>query len=61
MPQSLARIWLHVIFSTKDRQPFLENAQLREEMFRMLGYHAKEMDCPPARVGGMSCAGCRAP
>jgi REP element-mobilizing transposase RayT len=52
MPQSLARIWLHIVFSTKDRQPFLQNPELRDEMFRMLGYHAKETGCPPARVGG---------
>ncbi len=52
MPQSLARIWLHLVFSTKERRAYLQNAEIREEMFRMLGHHAREMDCPPARVGG---------
>jgi putative transposase len=52
MPQSLARIWLHIVFSTGERRAFLQNAELREEMFRMLGYHAKEAGCPPVRVGG---------
>jgi len=52
MPQSLARIWLHVVFSTNERRAYLQNADLREEMFRMLGHHAKETGCPPARVGG---------
>ncbi len=52
MPQSLARIWLHIVFSTKERRAYLQNADIRDEMFRMLGYHAKEAGCPPARVGG---------
>jgi putative transposase len=52
MPQSLARIWLHIVFSTKERRAYLQNADLREEMFRMLGHHAKQTGCPPARVGG---------
>jgi REP element-mobilizing transposase RayT len=52
MPQSLARIWVHLVFSTKERRAYLQDADIRDEMFRMLGYHAKEADCPPARVGG---------
>jgi putative transposase len=52
MPQSLARIWLHIVFSTKERRAYLQNADLREEMFRMLGHHAKEAGCPPAHIGG---------
>ena len=52
MSQSLARIWLHIVFSAKERYPYLKNEDVREEMFRMLGYHAKELGCPPARVGG---------
>lgn len=52
MPQSLARIWLHIAFSTKERRPYLQNEELRGEMFRLLGHHAKEAGCTPARVGG---------
>ena len=52
MPQSLAHIWLHIVFSTKERRAYLQNADLRDEMFRMLGHHAKEAGCPPARIGG---------
>ncbi len=54
MPQSLARVWVHLVFSTKERRAYLQNADLRDEMFRMLGYHAKQVACPPARVGGWS-------
>jgi REP element-mobilizing transposase RayT len=52
MPQSLARIWLHITFSTKERWRYLKNDDIRDEMFRMLGHHANEAGCPPARVGG---------
>ena len=52
MPQSLSRIWLHIVFSTKDRRAYLQNADIREQMWRMLGYHANQTACPPVRVGG---------
>jgi REP element-mobilizing transposase RayT len=52
MPQSLARVWLHVVFSTRQRKPLLLNEELREEMFHMLGHHSNEMGCPSAGVGG---------
>ena len=52
MPQSLAQVWLHVIFSTKERRPFFQNFEFREEMFRMLAHHVKEAKCVSASVGG---------
>jgi REP element-mobilizing transposase RayT len=52
MSQSLARIWLHIVFSTKERRAYLQNEDLRDEVFRMLGYHANQAGCPPARIGG---------
>ena len=45
MPRSLAQVWLHVIFSTKERRPFFQNSEFREEMFRMLAHHVKEAKC----------------
>lgn len=32
MPQSLSKIWTHLIFSTKDRYPFLTNDEIRKNM-----------------------------
>ena len=52
MPQSLAQVWMHMIFSTKDRRPFLVEPAFREEMFRMLAYHVQESNCTIASVGG---------
>src|SRR5258708_13991899 len=37
MPQSLAQIYLHIVFSTKGRRPYLQAPQLRDEFHRSLG------------------------
>lgn len=52
MPQSFARVWLHIVFSTKDRCAYLQRDDFREEMFRMIGYHVGKLDCVPLRAGG---------
>ncbi len=52
MPQSLAQVWLHLVFSTKERRPFLNNEESQIEMFRMLSHHVKEASCVSASVGG---------
>jgi hypothetical protein len=44
MPQSLARIWLHITFSTAGRRAYLQNEEIREELFQMLSHHAKEIE-----------------
>ncbi|HKQ48712.1 MAG TPA: IS200/IS605 family transposase [Phycisphaerae bacterium] len=53
MPQSLAAVHVHLIFSTKERHPFLHNKILREELHAYLGGISKQLDCPPVRVGGV--------
>ena len=52
MPQSLAQVWLHAVFSTKNRKAFLEEMTFREQMFRMLAHHVKETGCVVGTVGG---------
>jgi REP element-mobilizing transposase RayT len=52
MPQSLSQVWLHIVFSTKDRQTFLQEVGFREEMFRMLSHHVNDIGCFPKRSGG---------
>jgi hypothetical protein len=37
MPQSLAKMLVPAVFSTKDRRPFLRDPPLREELHRYLG------------------------
>jgi len=52
MPQSLSKIYIHTVFSTKNREPFLSDTSLREELHAYMGGIAKQLDCHPIRVGG---------
>jgi putative transposase len=53
MPQSLCQIYLHVVFSTKNRLPLLQNAELRNELHRYLGGACRQQDSPPLQIGGV--------
>jgi len=53
MPQSLAKILVHTIFSTKERRPFLRDKALREELHRYLGGILTNQDCQPLIIGGV--------
>jgi REP element-mobilizing transposase RayT len=52
MPQSLAKILMHTVFSTKERRPFLRDKPLREELHRYLGGILANLDCQPIILGG---------
>jgi len=52
MSQSLAKILVHTVFSTKDRRPFLRDNVLREELHRYLGGILANHDCQPLSIGG---------
>ena len=52
MPQSLARVLVHIVFSTKNRFPFLSDNDLRNEMHAYLGGTYNKLDCPVVTVGG---------
>ena len=54
MPQSLSKQLTHIIFSTKDRQPFLSNDDLCKEMHAYLATIFKEYDSPALIIGGVS-------
>ncbi|MBL9138106.1 MAG: IS200/IS605 family transposase [Verrucomicrobiales bacterium] len=53
MPQSLSGVYLHLVFSTKDRRPYLRDPRLRAEMQAMLGGISGRLDCPSIQVGGV--------
>lgn len=53
MPQSLAKVLIHGMFSTKDREPYLSDAQLRQEMHCMLGGILGKLSCQSIVVGGV--------
>ena len=52
MAQSLARLWTHLIFSTKARHPFLSDPSVRANMHAYLGTVLRSHDCPTIVVGG---------
>jgi len=53
MPQSLSAVYLHLVFSTKARRPYLRDKPTREALHAYLGSISKQMDCPPIIVGGI--------
>ena len=52
MPQSLASIHVHVVFSTKNRAPLLDGKSDVGAVHAYLAEIAKRLDCPPVAVGG---------
>jgi len=53
MPQSLANVLVHVVFSTKGRQPLLAHPPLRLALHRYLAMVSSELGCPAITVGGV--------
>jgi REP-associated tyrosine transposase len=53
MAQSLARLWTHLVFSTKNRYPFLHDKVLRSEMHAYLAQALRNHDCETLIVGGV--------
>jgi REP element-mobilizing transposase RayT len=53
MPQSLSAVYIHLVFSTKERRPFLRDKTIREALHAQLGAISKTLDCPPLLVGGV--------
>jgi REP element-mobilizing transposase RayT len=54
MSQSLAKILVHAVFSTKDRRPLLREVSLREELYRYLGGILSNLDCQPLLINGVA-------
>jgi putative transposase len=53
MPQSLVQIYVHLVFSTKDRRPFLREQSILERLHAYLVGACKGQDCPSLQVGGV--------
>jgi REP-associated tyrosine transposase len=52
MPQSLAKVYIQIVFSTKDRFPFLSNIDIKKQMHAYLGGACNSLDCQVIIVGG---------
>ena len=53
MPQSLAKLWVHLIFCTKVRYPFLTDKSVRRDTHAYLATVLRSHDCETATVGGI--------
>ena len=54
MPQSLAQVYLHLVFSTKNRQPLLVNPSIRQECHAYLAGTCNARGSPSLIVGGVA-------
>jgi putative transposase len=52
VPQSLAQLYVHIVFSTKNRQPFLTDRAFRERTHVYLKGVCDHQGSPSLRVGG---------
>jgi len=52
MSQSLSKMWTHLVFSTKDRYPFLSNQEIRDQTQKYVTGILRKQDCPTLIVGG---------
>ncbi|MAT68989.1 MAG: transposase [Planctomycetaceae bacterium] len=50
MPQSLANVLLHIVFSTKHREPWIDEGD-EPELHAYLATACKSLDCPPHKIG----------
>jgi putative transposase len=53
MSQSLAQLYVHVVFSTKDHAPYLKDTKLRERTHAFLQGICENQDSPSLRIGGI--------
>ena len=54
MPQSLANLLAHLIFSTKNREPLLADKDLRQRAHAYLAAVLKDLQCSALVVGGVA-------
>jgi putative transposase len=53
MPQSLSTVYIHLVFSTKERRPFLRDETIRGALHPYLGKISKQLRCAPVITGGV--------
>src|SRR5438270_9462507 len=53
MPQSLSAVYIHLVFSTKNRQPLLRDVKIRTRLHSQLGGISKTLGCAPILTGGV--------
>ncbi|MDF1549529.1 MAG: IS200/IS605 family transposase [Bacteroidales bacterium] len=53
MSQSLSKVYIHITFSTKHRQTFIDD-QIKTSLLEYLGGICKGLECNPIKIGGHS-------
>ena len=53
MPQSLVQVYLHIVFSTKERRPLLQEKDLRDRTHAYLAKICHNQGSPSLKVGGV--------
>lgn len=51
MSQSLVKNYIHIIYSTKNREPFIQDSY-QEEIYRYTGGICSDLECYPIKIGG---------
>lgn len=51
MPQSLTSVYVHLVFSTKYREPIIDD-EIKNELYTYLGGICKHLECHPVKIGG---------
>jgi putative transposase len=54
MPQSLANVALHIVFSTKQRRPYLQDDGLRQSLHSYLIGILRQRDCPALALNSVA-------
>src|SRR5262249_29380830 len=53
MPQSISAVYIHTVFSTKNREKLLRDPQIRGALHAYLGEISSRLGCDPVIVGGV--------
>ena len=53
MTQSLSAVYIHLVFTTKERRPSLRDKTVRGSLHSYLGGISKQLGCAPIITGGM--------
>jgi REP element-mobilizing transposase RayT len=51
MAQSLSNVLLHIVFSTKNRHPWID-VDVEEELFKYIAGTCRNLGCPSHKIGG---------
>lgn len=52
MPQSLVKNYMHIVFSTKNRQPFIKE-EIQDELYAYIGGICRNLECHTQAIGGV--------